>query len=421
MGIARSQMNRQLYAEGTGLNSFSEDQQRQINEAFKTLQEAGLSREEAMMAIQKQLSELSKGAYENMPYYPSEDKGMYEPMDQNIPEYYNPKLQLLSPEEMRQEESAMSQNIPEYYDPRLQLLSPEEMQQEMQSPSMQPMPNYAQGGMIGRQQYGLGSLVKSIGKTVKSIASSPIGKAALLYAGTAGLGSLAAGGGFGSLFNLGTYAPSMVGSNLLTGLTRGATALGFTKPGGGLSFGLDKLIPGNLGSTAALMGGSALLSLFGGKEQAQEALSRNPGAVRQKLKDYLSYQYRDKSESEIDQMVEKNMREYAANGGRMGYAYGNSVQQGIMAAPQIGQQMGMPVGNPRQNQQGTIELDYRNEGGFVPPIGIKEKADDVPAMLSNNEFVFTADAVRNAGGGDINKGAQKMYTMMKTLENGGSV
>ena len=108
-------------------------------------------------------------------------------------------------------------------------------------------------------------------------------------------------------------------------------------------------------------------------------------------------------------------------GGRMGYAYGNSVEQGIMSAPQIADQMGMPVGNPRQNQQGIAELDYREEGGFVPPIGIKEKEDDIPAMLSNNEFVFTADAVKNAGGGDPNVGAQKMYSMMKQLENGGRV
>ena len=110
-----------------------------------------------------------------------------------------------------------------------------------------------------------------------------------------------------------------------------------------------------------------------------------------------------------------------AEGGRIGYAYGNSVQDGIMSAPQIADQMGMPVGNPRQNQQGIAELDYRDQGGFVPPIGIKEKEDDIPAMLSNNEFVFTADAVRNAGDGDVNEGARKMYTMMKQLENGGMV
>jgi hypothetical protein len=69
---------------------------------------------------------------------------------------------------------------------------------------------------------------------------------------------------------------------------------------------------------------------------------------------------------------------------------------------------------------GGMEKDYRAEGGFVP-IGAKEKADDVPARLSVNEFVFTADAVRNAGGGDIDKGAEVMENMMKNLEQGGQV
>ena len=50
-----------------------------------------------------------------------------------------------------------------------------------------------------------------------------------------------------------------------------------------------------------------------------------------------------------------------------------------------------------------------------------EKAADVPARLSKNEFVFTADAVRNAGDGDIDKGAEVMYNMMKNLEDGGNV
>ena len=69
---------------------------------------------------------------------------------------------------------------------------------------------------------------------------------------------------------------------------------------------------------------------------------------------------------------------------------------------------------------GGMEKDYRAEGGFVP-IGKAEKADDVPARLSVNEFVFTADAVRNAGGGDIDKGAEIMENMMKHLEQGGQV
>jgi hypothetical protein len=69
---------------------------------------------------------------------------------------------------------------------------------------------------------------------------------------------------------------------------------------------------------------------------------------------------------------------------------------------------------------GGMELDYRAEGGFVP-IGAKEKADDVPARLSVNEFVFTADAVRSAGGGDIDKGAEVMERVMKNLEAGGQI
>ena len=63
---------------------------------------------------------------------------------------------------------------------------------------------------------------------------------------------------------------------------------------------------------------------------------------------------------------------------------------------------------------GGKEMDLRG-GGFVP-IGKKEKADDVPARLSKNEFVMTADAVRAAGGGSVNKGAKRMYNLMNSLE-----
>lgn len=80
----------------------------------------------------------------------------------------------------------------------------------------------------------------------------------------------------------------------------------------------------------------------------------------------------------------------------------------------------VPTGNVRENQAGIMELDYRDTGGRVP-IGIKERADDVPAMLSKDEFVFTSKAVKNAGNGDVDKGAEKLYSVMKTLENGGTV
>ncbi len=70
----------------------------------------------------------------------------------------------------------------------------------------------------------------------------------------------------------------------------------------------------------------------------------------------------------------------------------------------------------RMLEGGVPEIDYRQSGGFVP-VGKKEKADDVPAMLSKNEFVMTADAVRGMGEGNVEKGAQKMYDQMKQLEN----
>ena len=72
----------------------------------------------------------------------------------------------------------------------------------------------------------------------------------------------------------------------------------------------------------------------------------------------------------------------------------------------------------RTNGAGIEELDYRDSGGFVP-IGIKEKADDVPAMLSKNEFVMTADAVRGIGNGDVEKGAETLYGIMKQAEKVG--
>ena len=64
---------------------------------------------------------------------------------------------------------------------------------------------------------------------------------------------------------------------------------------------------------------------------------------------------------------------------------------------------------------GGLEMDLRAKGGFVP-IGRKEKADDVPARLSKNEFVMTANAVRGAGKGDVKKGAKRMYNLMRQYE-----
>ena len=95
-----------------------------------------------------------------------------------------------------------------------------------------------------------------------------------------------------------------------------------------------------------------------------------------------------------EQMYNMQMQEMM--GPRMGRAGGGIMQ----VAP------GVPAG---------MELDYRNTGGFIP-MGGPERADDVPAMLSRNEFVMTADAVRGMGDGDVNAGAQRMYDLMNNLE-----
>ena len=98
----------------------------------------------------------------------------------------------------------------------------------------------------------------------------------------------------------------------------------------------------------------------------------------------------------------------AANGGRIGK------QEGGIMETEVSEEV-MPL----LDMDGQ-EKDYRNTGGFVE-LGRKERADDVPARLSKNEFVFTADAVRNAGGGDIDEGAEVMENLMNNLEQGGEI
>jgi hypothetical protein len=89
------------------------------------------------------------------------------------------------------------------------------------------------------------------------------------------------------------------------------------------------------------------------------------------------------------------------------------------AVAQIRNQAMMSMRAPGMAEGGMMnlggrEMDMRG-GGFIP-IGAKERADDVPARLSKNEFVMTADAVRAAGGGSVNKGAKRMYDLMNKLE-----
>jgi hypothetical protein len=79
---------------------------------------------------------------------------------------------------------------------------------------------------------------------------------------------------------------------------------------------------------------------------------------------------------------------------------------------------GVMIPPVRKAYGGVMELDARETGGFVP-MGMKEKKDDVPAMLAKNEFVMTADSVRGIGNGDVNKGAKILQTVMKNAEKVG--
>jgi hypothetical protein len=255
----------------------------------------------------------------------------------------------------------------------------------------------SKGGIMNaapRDQAFLGGLkkaVKSVAKGVGDIVSSDLGKAALLGAG------------------------AYFGIPALAGKSWGAigTSLASKLP----SFAMPKLTEGLLGKGATLLAGSALMTkLFGSPQAAAEMYNKRPEVVT----DYLTKYYKDvnpnASDDEVADFVARNTAEYRtsdtfAYGGRVKYAMGDTAQ----AASGI---EGLPY---RQNQAGIGEVDMRETGGFIPPVGIKEKADDIPAMLSNNEFVFTADAVRGMGNGDVNVGAQRMYDMMKKLENGGRV
>jgi hypothetical protein len=321
----------------------------------------------------------------------------------------------------------------------------------------------------GREQYGLGSIFKGAAKAVssvvsgvtsavKSVASSPIGKAALtaaaIYFGGPALASATSGTSFGStlfgspiggfgleaistpgLFGTaGQFAPmsgTLFGSNsLLSGLTSGLVG------GGGRSG-----ILSSLGTNALISGAAGALggALAGGVPQ------QNPGEsdadYQNRVNQYKLLYQQGVSNPQLS-ITNAPMNLYPNNpfytqrraeGGRIGYQEGGigdlvkqTTQQAFFGTPMMamGGRMKYALGAEvpaRENQAGVKELDYRDSGGFVPPIGIKERADDIPAMLSNNEFVFTADAVRNAGGGDENLGAQRMYKLMKNLEHGGRV
>ena len=252
-----------------------------------------------------------------------------------------------------------------------------------------------------RQLYGLGSLVKSITKPISKLAKSA--KKIALPAAALYFGSQIP---FGNK-TLGSIFTDKIGG-ILTGeaLKKGLGKVGDTL----LDVGIGSLIGGGLDYLQRRNLPQPETRIMG---RTEEELDEIETELRKNYKD-LGY-----TDAEIDLFVEQNMKEYGrdmnAYGGRIGYAFGDSAEDNAIQASGI---EGLPL---NKNPAGVTELDLRETGGFIPPVGVKEKADDIPAMLSNNEFVMTADAVREFGDGDVDKGAERMYAMMKTLENGGRV
>jgi hypothetical protein len=271
------------------------------------------------------------------------------------------------------------------------------------------MEDTPEGGIMdlesGRQMYFLGKLVKKATRAVKKVAKSPLGKAALMY----GLGSL--GAGFLGKAQAGT------GTGFFSGLKGKLFGQAASKAAGPMKYLQGTpFTEGLLGKLGITKGGGSMMPTLGGGISLGLGI---PFAL-----DALGVGKEEDDKIDLDEYYRKNSiniadirnnpynflaPRFAADGGlmRMGY------QEGGDAEPVAKKTM------PLLDMDG-MEKDYREEGGFVP-IGRMERADDVPARLSKNEFVFTADAVRNAGEGDIDKGAEVMYNMMKNLESGGEV
>jgi hypothetical protein len=374
--------------------------------------------------------------------------------------------------------------------------------------------NYAGGGIADlRQGYFLGKLVKSITKPFKKafrgfkkIAKSPMGKMALLA-----LGGYYAGGG--NLFGL--QRAGMSGFKM--GNLPGASF--FNQPStkilsnNAIKSPIAEAGPGifkEAAKTAVDPSGNFLTKSLGFMKDNPLATIYGTSLFSGLYTDYMNNKRKDETMADYQRRLEEERGnfapipvdpvQFAANGGRMGFAdggddddedfrskalgalyqklamggsaglppvtmqtegqdtqsFGDDESTGMpQATPTMQNQMPMrpPMMDPRMQQQmmmaqrgnpmmnrgmmsmqqprimaqeggmmdmGGMEKDYRNEGGFVA-IGGQERADDVPARLSKNEFVFTADAVRNAGGGDIDKGAEIMENMMENLEQGGKV
>ena len=295
-----------------------------------------------------------------------------------------------------------------------------------------------------RQLYGLGSLVRKITRPikkavrgVKKVVNSPLGRTALLAAASAyGLGALGSGG----------FNPLAKGFFSKANLAEGLGTFFSTK--NPLLFKGDKFNLGRAGLTASALGAALPFlapNLLAPQQQEMEEvdITQTPESIallNQRARDFYNYGDENLLFMPAQQYVSRNF--FAKDGGSVPESkvkgYDTPAGFNKFDYPSGGVEVRTPkkeggklteydrnragaLMRPKFEKGGGLmdlgglEMDFRAEGGFVP-IGAKEKADDVPARLSKNEFVMTADAVRGAGNGSIKAGAQKMYNTMKELE-----
>ena len=318
---------------------------------------------------------------------------------------------------------------------------------------------FAEGGEV-RQAYGLGSIVKSITKPVKKVLKSDVGKAALAGAvlfgipgmgasggigggllGRSSFGGAAPGvfglGGIGNLFASGPSIKDAITDRVISGKSPFTKALDFLKT--------------PKGAMAGIVGTSILAGALTPEQEEQiESLSGRISdrtgidveAIRKEVQ--AAYASGDLSglKSKYPFLIPTEAAK--AEGGLMRLGYEDGSKNAVTPQEMFPDNIDLDKIGPRKTKSklrkmpefkgkevkkrkvaeaaegglmnlGGNEMDLRG-GGFVP-IGVAEKADDVPARLSKNEFVFTADAVRAAGGGSVDRGADLMYKTMKQLEN----
>ena len=266
--------------------------------------------------------------------------------------------------------------------------------------------------VTGRKAYGLGSIFKSVKNAVGKVLKSDVGKAAILGFGMFGVPG---GTGFtGGLLKSGVIPAGLKNKLFMKNLAeKGAKAM-YTGEGAGL----DWLKLAGIGLTAAPFIEGA----------PWNKVKEDPSLMATRADTQLIDPITGEPNNMAGMRENIELAKLEADGDPIKLAaidakYNNMLNLGQHYPYQTyGVKDGGRIGKAEGGllDMGGMEKDYRAEGGFVP-IGEYEKKDDVPARLSVNEFVFTADAVRGAGQGDIDKGAEIMENMMENLEKGGTV